>query len=120
MVTVATQGNLCCDLQVWRIRIEGLSGPEERMEQERIKAELDKLENSEEAKADLAKLNPMQMLEVGKITRNIYNEACYDCKRTLYNKQITKFSDLCDRCRRDFEMKRLFGELQTLYQGLKK
>jgi hypothetical protein len=86
---------------------------------EKIEKELDKLKNGKEAKADMGRLNAIQLMEVVKITRNIYNEACYDCKEKLFKKEISRYSELCERCRRDFEMKRQFGLMQQLYQKVK-
>lgn len=76
---------------------------------------------NEEGKTQLNKLSKLQLLQVAKQTRKLYNNLCINCKSKMIKdpSNTRNIDDFCELCQDDYNIKCVFTKLQDIFQKIK-
>jgi len=76
---------------------------------------------NDEGKEQLNKLSKLQLLQVAKQTRKLYNNICSSCQKKIYEDSTTikEIDDLCEMCQEKYTVKNVFIKLQGIFQKIK-
>jgi len=87
--------------------------------QKETQEKLDK-ELTKEQKGTMGKMSLWQVQRLTNLTTNLYNSSCVNCQAKMISKKVKVFSDLCDCCRSDPKIFKIFENIQDLNRVIKK